>query len=58
MTRPKFYIDNVDQNNKEIKKAKKVIKGLLEVASIAMPDSFFMSDKRTQKALDWLERNK
>lgn len=38
---------------KQLKKAKKVIKGLLEIAKIAMPDTY-ATDRRVKKAKKFL----
>lgn len=35
--------------------ARDVIQGLMEIAEIAMPDTFFQSDSRTTAAREWLK---
>ena len=54
------YYDDLsisDARNKDVKKARKVIKGLLEIAEIAMPDTYLLSDSRIKKAKKWLKKS-
>lgn len=40
-----------------MKDAEKAIRGLLEVAEIAMPESYFQTDSRVRRAKRWLNNN-
>jgi hypothetical protein len=38
----------------KVRQARKVIKGLLKIAELAMPDSYFETDRRVRAAKKWL----
>lgn len=37
--------------------AKSVIRGLMEIAELAMPSTYFQTDSRVVAARQWLEKN-
>lgn len=47
--------DEIEQLKFAKKQATEVIKGLMEIAEIAMPDTFFASDSRTTAAREFLK---
>lgn len=42
----------------EMKEAEKIARGLIAIAKLAMPDSYFASDSRVRRARRFLDRAK